>query len=169
MTNKEFYEKMNEKKSEYKKRGIAIALASVMTVTGLAASCARNNSSSDSETTTITETQTNSSTDEFKSLYLSEDFNIDDENAILERANAIYDLSDKKISVEEIVNMIYLINDKAEHISFSSNNDTKKYEKILEYSSDSLDSYFMRQKRRSRYRKINILLGKFILLIKKGR
>ena len=113
MTNREFYEKMNEKKSEYKKRGIAIALASVMTVTGLAASCARNNSSSDSETTTITETQTNSSTDEFKSLYLSEDFNIDDENAILERANAIYDLSDKKISVEEIVNMIYLINDKA--------------------------------------------------------
>ena len=132
MTNKEFYEKMNEKKSEYKKRGIAIALASVMTVTGLAASCARNNGSSDSETTTITETQTNSSTDEFKSLYLSEDFNIDDENAILERANAIYDLSDKKISVEEIVNMIYLINDKAEHISFSSNNDTKKYE-YLQY------------------------------------
>lgn len=132
MTNKEFYEKMNEKKSEYKKRGIAIALASVMTVTGIAASCARNNSSSDSETTTITETQTNSSTDEFKSLYLSEDFNIDDENAILERANAIYDLSDKKISVEEIVNMIYLINDKAEHISFPSNNDTKKYE-YLQY------------------------------------
>ena len=132
MTNKEFYEKMSEKKSEYKKRGIAIALASVMTVTGIAASCARNNGSSDSETTTITETQTNSSTDEFEALYLSEDFNIDDENAVLKRANAIYDLSDKKISVEDIVNMIYLINDKAEHISFASNNDTKKYE-YLQY------------------------------------
>ena len=141
MTNKEFYEKMNEKKSEYKKRGIAIALASVMTVTGLAASCARNNGSSDSETTTITETQTNSSTDEFKSLYLSEDFNIDDENAILERANAIYDLSDKKISVEEIVNMIYLINDKAEHISFPSNNDTKKYE-YLQYLLKNIKELF---------------------------
>lgn len=132
MTNKEFYEKMNEKKSEYKKRGIAIALASVMTVTGIAASCARNNGSSDSETTTITETQTNSSTDEFEALYLSEDFNIDDENAVLKRANAIYDLSDRKISVEDIVNMIYLINDKAGHISFASNNDTKKYE-YLQY------------------------------------
>ena len=54
-------------------------------------------------------------------------------------------------------------------MSFPILNDSKKYEKILEYSSDSLDSYFMRQKRRSRHRKINILLGKFILLIKKGR
>ena len=54
-------------------------------------------------------------------------------------------------------------------MSFPILNDSKKYEKILEYSSDSLDSYFMRQNRRSRHRKINILLGKFILLIKKGR
>ena len=153
MTNKEFYEKMNEKKSEYKKRSIAIALASVMTVTGIAASCARNNGSSDSETTTITETQANSSTDEFKSLYLSEDFNIDDENAVLKRANAIYDLSDRKISVEDIVNMIYLINDKAEYISFANNNDTKKYEylqhllkNIKELLNDHIADYVNSQK-----------------------
>lgn len=68
-------------------------------------------------------------------------------------------------SFNYILSRIFLSKD----MSFPILNDSKKYEKILEYSSDSLDSYFMRQKRRSRYRKINILLGKFILLIKKGR
>ena len=69
------------------------------------------------------------------------------------------------LSFNYILSRIFLSKD----MSFPILNDSKKYEKILEYSSDSLDSYFMRQKRRSRHRKINILLGKFILLIKKGR
>lgn len=69
------------------------------------------------------------------------------------------------LSFNYILSRIFLSKD----MSFPILNDTKKYEKILQYSSDSLDSYFMRQKRRSRHRKINILLGKFILLIKKGR
>lgn len=69
------------------------------------------------------------------------------------------------LSFNYILSRIFLSKD----MSFPILNDSKKYEKILGYSSDSLDSYFMRQKRRSRYRKINILLGKFILLIKKGR
>ncbi len=69
------------------------------------------------------------------------------------------------LSFNYILSRIFLNKD----MSFPILNDTKKYEKILEYSSDSLESYFMRQKRRSKKRKFNILLGKFILLIKKGR
>lgn len=46
--------------------------------------------------------------------------------------------------------------------------DSDESNKLLNYRNDSLDSYFMRQKRRSNKRKINLLLGKIVLLFKRG-
>ena len=44
---------------------------------------------------------------------------------------------------------------------------SEKSNEILKYKNDSIESYYMRLKRRSRKRKINILIGKIILKIKR--
>ena len=44
---------------------------------------------------------------------------------------------------------------------------SEKSNEILKYKNDSIESYYMRLKRRSRKRKINILIGRIILKIKR--
>lgn len=52
-------------------------------------------------------------------LELCEDFDINDKNAVADRAKAIYELSEKKLDVAEIRNIIYLINEKFSEIDYN--------------------------------------------------
>ncbi len=61
-------------------------------------------------------------------LILWEDFDIDNADEVRKRAQAIYDISEKKYSVDEIVNMIYYFNEKHEKIVFK--NGASKEEKF---------------------------------------
>lgn len=81
-------------------------------------------------------------------LELCEDFDINDKNAVNQRAKAIYELSEKQIKVEDIANMIYLINEKQELITLPSKDDVKNYEylqslikDVKELLNDHMSSY----------------------------
>lgn len=64
-------------------------------------------------------------------LYLSEDFSINNAEEVRKRAEAIYEISEKTISVDEIEDMIYLTNGKNESITFAEGtSDTDKFKYI---------------------------------------
>lgn len=69
--------------------------------------------------------------DQETDLYLSEDFSIDNPEEVRQRAEAIYEISEKTISVDEIEDMIYLTNGKNEGITFAEGTtDTEKFQYI---------------------------------------
>lgn len=81
---------------------------------------------------------------ETETLTLGEDFDINNKEEVNKRAQAIYDLSEKQISVEEIANIIYLINEKQENITLPGSDDVKNYEYIQSLIVDThklLDDY----------------------------
>ena len=61
-------------------------------------------------------------------LKLTKDFDINDSNAVRQRAKAIYELSDKKYTIEDIMNMIYLVNSATGKIKLDSMNEEEKFE-----------------------------------------
>lgn len=61
-------------------------------------------------------------------LKLTKDFDINDSNAVRQRAKAIYELSDKKYTIEDIMNMIYLVNSATDKIKLDSMNEEEKFE-----------------------------------------
>lgn len=61
-------------------------------------------------------------------LELTSDFDINDSNAVIQRAKAIYELSDKKYTIEDIMNMIYLVNSATDKIKLDSMNEEEKFE-----------------------------------------
>lgn len=61
-------------------------------------------------------------------LKLTNDFDINDSNAVRQRAKAIYELSDKKYTIEDIMNMIYLVNSATDKIKLDSMNEEEKFE-----------------------------------------
>ena len=67
--------------------------------------------------TTVTQ-ETDQLNEEFGVLYLCEDFDINNEVAVNERAQAIYDISEKQVEVSDIKNIIYLINEKFDKIDY---------------------------------------------------
>ncbi len=54
-------------------------------------------------------------------LVLTEDFDINNPDAVAKRAQAIYDLSEKEYTVLDIKNMIYLLNEMYDKITFPEN------------------------------------------------
>lgn len=60
-------------------------------------------------------------------LKLTKDFDINDSNAVRQRAKAIYELSDKKYTIEDIMNMIYLVNSATGKIKLDSMNEEEKF------------------------------------------
>ena len=54
-------------------------------------------------------------------LYLSSDFDINDDNAVLKRAQDIYEISEKEYNVLDIKNTIYLYNGKYDRITYPEN------------------------------------------------
>ena len=64
---------------------------------------------------------------------LNSDFDINDAKAVQERAEAIYAISKKEISVKDIMNLIYLANEEFESIDFgSATTDADKYKFLQE-------------------------------------
>lgn len=61
-------------------------------------------------------------------LKLTKDFDINDSDAVRQRAKAIYELSDKKYTIEDIMNMIYLVNSATDKIKLDSMNEEEKFE-----------------------------------------
>lgn len=69
------------------------------------------------EVTTDLQTETYENSD----LYLSSDFDINDDNAVLKRAQDIYEISEKEYNVLDIKNTIYLYNGKYDRITYPEN------------------------------------------------
>lgn len=61
-------------------------------------------------------------------LKLTGDFDINNSDQVRQRAKAIYELSDKKYTIEDIVNMIYLVNSATGKIKLDTMNEEQKFE-----------------------------------------
>lgn len=119
------------------KKAFSAILAGVVLVAGTVVGTAhfKKNSNKEVETTTTSTTQeTTTSFEEIDALYLTEDFNINDASAVMERAKAIYEISEKQVKVNDIVNILYLVNEKFDAISYPENTktDTEKFKYIQE-------------------------------------
>lgn len=115
-------------KEIYTKITAGVAAAAVVVTGGvLAAKFSKNNDSDDYVIPTdeyVTDIEDNN-------LYLSEDFSINNPEEVRKRAEAIYEISEKTISVDEIEDMIYLTNGKNEGITFAEGTtDTEKFQYI---------------------------------------
>lgn len=82
--------------------------------------------------TTVTQ-ETDQQNEEFGVLYLCEDFDINDEVTVNERAQAIYDISEKQVEVSDIKNIIYLVNEKFDKIDYKGKTtDEDKFKYVQE-------------------------------------
>lgn len=63
-------------------------------------------------------------------LILTDDFDINNYDEVLKRAKAIYELSDKSVSVAEIVNIIYLTNGRYDLLKFKSTDKEAQYKEL---------------------------------------
>ena len=71
-----------------------------------------------------------STTVNYKSQYglvLTEDFNINNTDEVRKRAKDIYELSEKEYTVEDIINMIYLINNSVDKIKLTGMDEEEKF------------------------------------------
>ena len=94
--------------------------------------------------TTLTETEPETEVEiDHGNLILWEDFDINNKDEVRQRAQAIYDISEKKYSVDEIVNIIYYFNEKYDNITFKSDASSEDKFKYLQnlaiHLSDLLD------------------------------
>lgn len=118
---------ISEQTSSLKKKITSLITAGALIITGSAgiAHLSKKNDNKNvdiSTTTSVSTTVTDSPVvkDElFKQLKLTANFDINDKAAVKKRAKAIYELSEKEVSVGTIVNLIYLINGKYKRINFS--------------------------------------------------
>lgn len=109
------------------KRIISFVLASVMTVSGIAAIVGCNKQASEKEGNSVVQP--------IDDLDLFADFDIENEEEVKQRAQAIYDISEKDYTVNQIENLIYIANEKYESIEFSSSSktDTQKFKEVQTY------------------------------------
>lgn len=82
--------------------------------------------------------------DMYDDLALSEDFDINDPEAVKQRANDIYNISKKEVSVKMIINLLYLVNGKYKAIKFPESGDKFKYlQDMFIALSEVLDDNFL--------------------------
>ena len=91
------------------KEGISIFMAGLLGVLGIGGGTLILKTLIDDNDTSIVEP-------EDLGLILTEDFDINDESAVRKRAEAIYNISEKDITIEEIMNVIYFMNGKYESL-----------------------------------------------------
>lgn len=122
-------EKKNKNKfgNSKKKKLIALITAAVMAVSGLAVglnSCKRD------EEGTSTSIAGDATEEETKDLILTEDFDINNESEVKKRAEEIYNISDKEVSVSDIMNIIYLYNGVYDKVNCGGTTDIEKYQNV---------------------------------------
>ncbi len=93
---------------------------------------------------TVDDTPTTSSSEQIEAqgLLLAEDFDIDNKEAVRARAKAIYDLSEGQVSIDDIVNIIYIVNERYEKLVLpkGSDSDVIKYlQDLMKNISNLLD------------------------------
>lgn len=122
--------KNQEKASKVSKKTLAVLLSAVMAGSGAAGVTSYLNSKNN----IIAGNSYSSSADdedkyaEFKDLTLIDSFDMD-KDSVRERAKAIYELSEKDYTVEDIMNLIYIVNEKYSDIIFKeSATDVEKYQ-----------------------------------------
>ena len=120
--------------SQKKRNAIIAALVAGATLLtgsiGIATHANKNKKPVVDETTT--EITTNA---EDVNLYLSADFDINNADQVKKRAEEIYAISDKSVTVNEIINLIYYFNGAYDKLTFAKNaTDEDKFEAIQEYS-----------------------------------
>lgn len=113
----------NLQKNGLAKKITSIGLSIALLATGAVSlkSCINNKKDKDLTNTTIEQTVPTGET-----LFLAEDFDINDKDAVRSRAEAIYEISEKSITVDEIEDMINLYNEEFNGITFDKDDDTAK-------------------------------------------
>lgn len=140
--NKDFKDRI-DKDVRNTKRGIAVVLAGLVLV-GSIAGCTikRALSKKADETTSNPDINTEAYAETSSDLLLAADFDIDDDAAVRKRAEAIYQISEKKSSVEDIMNAIYILHVKGDKIIFKDGlSEDEKYKYVhsfFEYFGDLL-------------------------------
>lgn len=112
----------------------AIIAALALLFSAGATSCTKDDSKKEN-----TETTVSTSVDEELGLILTEDFDINDKEAVKARAQAIYDISEQKISVDKIMNIIYYFNDKLDSLNLGKTDE----EKVSTLKAISSDAYLL--------------------------
>lgn len=121
---------VNQQKQPVAKKAVSIlsALTLLASSIGIGAHVRQKNKNNDYDVTSTTTTSVSTTVDAIlEQLKLTEDFDINDKDAVNERAQEIYELSEKKVSVKMISNLIYLINGKYNKIKFSDKSTELKY------------------------------------------
>ena len=113
--------------SRITKKVISVVLATVMGVSGIAALIGCNKQASEKEGNSVVQP--------IDDLDLFADFDIENEEEVKQRAQAIYDISEKDYTVDQIQNLIYITNEKYANIEFSSSSktDVQKFKEIQTY------------------------------------
>lgn len=125
-----------------------VLLATSATTVG----CVRNKKSSNTITTTKSQTTTSN---ENNNLALVDDFDINDVSEVKQRAQEIYDLSNKDLSVDEIINIIYLVNGKYEKLDLNEEKtEFKKLQNIFVSLTDLLNDYVVNWVNNNKSKKI---------------
>lgn len=91
------------------KKAMSVALAAVLAVLGIGGIKLAFDKKSNDDDTTIVQP-------EDLGLILTEDFDINDKDAVRKRAEDIFNISEKDITIEEIMNVIYFVNGKYESL-----------------------------------------------------
>ncbi len=114
----------NKQPYSLQKRTVSIIVSAAIVATGIAATV-KLSSKNKAQTPEIT-TEYTTLVDNIN-LLLTEDFNIEDAAAVKARAEAIFNLSDGDVSVEDIINLIYLTNSRYDLMTY---NTTDKVEQL---------------------------------------
>lgn len=121
---------VNQQKQPVAKKAVSIlsALTLLASSIGIGAHVRQKNKNNDYDVTSTTTTSVSTTVDAIlEQLKLTEDFDINDKDAVNERAQEIYELSEKKVSVKMISNLIYLFNGKYNKIKFSDKSTELEY------------------------------------------
>lgn len=114
---------------------IALITAAVITITGAVGGVFASRKVEEKKNETKTSEFSNIDESLYEGLILTDDFDINDKDAVKKRATEIYNISDKSISIEEIMNLIYYFNSSYDKLLFKGNaTNEEKFEAIQNYA-----------------------------------
>lgn len=127
------------------KKVTSIVTALVLLVTsGTTIGVIRNRKNKNDKENISTTTSISTTYNQNSELLLSDDFDINDQEEVKLRAEEIYELSQKDLSLDEIINLIYLINGKYENLKLSSENtEFKSLQSIYVSLTNILNDYIV--------------------------
>lgn len=145
MEHRKTYEQTHKKQKSTTAAFVSLAVAGALLLGGtkVGSMIFKNK---DKDVPTTTKPETTMVTPESTELVLTEDFDINNPEAVSKRAQDIYNLSEKKISVFDIQNSIYVLNEMYDKIKYPevSKTDDQKFEYLQQLAlvlGATLDDY----------------------------